>query len=133
MADEPLVDPGFLAGKRILVVEDEFLIALDIERILELVEATHISVSRNRDALLALQGGDRFDFAILDYKLNGDNSGPVADRLTELGVPFIFLTGTSTLQVPEQYRAVTILQKPFDANSLIAALNSAAQKTAGRG
>ncbi len=95
MAEEPSVDPSFLAGKRILVVEDEFLIALDIERILEAAKAEHISVGRNRDALLALQG-DRFDLAILDYKLNGDTSDPVADRLVELGVPFIFLTGTSS-------------------------------------
>ena len=127
-----MVDPSFLAGKRILVVEDEFLIALDIERILELAEASHISVSRNRDALAALQN-DRFDLAILDYKLNGDTSGPVADRLIELKMPFIFLTGASTLQVPPQYRTVTILPKPFDANSLIAALNTAVQKASGRG
>jgi CheY-like chemotaxis protein len=114
-----------LAGKRVLVVEDEFLITLDIERVLESVGITAIvTVGRNRDALGALQG-ERFDFAILDYRLDGDTSTPVAIRLGELDVPYIFLTGASALMVPAHFRAVPIVTKPFEAETLLGAIRKA--------
>ena len=129
MADAtPVADPGFLAGKRILVVEDEFFIVLDIERILEDAKVEIVGTSRNRDALAALAGG-RFDLAILDYKLSEATSEPVAEQLTRLKVPFVFLTGASTQSVPPQYRTVPLVKKPFDGAALIAAL----QKAIGRG
>ena len=114
-----------LVGKRVLIVEDEFRIALDIERVLESAGVEAIaSVSRNRDALGALQN-DRFDVAILDLKLNGDDSLPVAERLSELGVPFIFLTGASKVLVPDPFRTVLVVSKPFDSTTLLAALRQA--------
>ena len=115
---------GFLTGKRILVVEDEFLIALDIERIFEELEVEVVSVSRNRDALGALQGRP-FDLAVLDFKLDGDTSEATADRLVERDVPFIFLTGTSDQTVPARFRDVPVAHKPFDAETLLTALHKA--------
>ncbi len=121
--------PAGLSGKRVLVVEDEFLIALDIERILEATATREIvTVSRNRDALTKLQS-ERFDVALLDLKLNGDNSLPVAERLAALAVPFIFITGASAQAVPAGFRAVPVVIKPFDGDTLLGAL----QKAIGRG
>jgi CheY-like chemotaxis protein len=117
-----------LTGKRVLVVEDEFLIALDIERILEAAGTREIiTISRNQDALARLQS-ESFDIALLDLKLNGDNSLPVAERLTALAVPFIFITGASAQAVPAGFRAVPVVIKPFDGDTLLGAL----QKTIGR-
>jgi DNA-binding NtrC family response regulator len=116
-----------LAGKRILVVEDEFLIALDIESVLESAGTSDIiSVSRNRDAIGALQG-EPFDLAILDYKLDGELSVPVAERLTEMGVPFIFLTGAMAPSSSPRF-AVPFVNKPFDSATLIIAIKKAIER-----
>ncbi|MGI8525539.1 MAG: response regulator [Pseudolabrys sp.] len=114
-----------LSGKGFLVVEDEVRLALDVERILEAGGANDIvTVSRNRDALERLKT-ERFDVAILDLKLNGDNSLPVAERLATLAVAFIFITGASAQAVPTGFRTVPVVVKPFDGDKLLAALRKA--------
>src|SRR3954463_6993766 len=86
---------AFIAGKRCLVVDDEFLIALDIQQALEAAGARVTCLGDADEALPALAGGAQFDVAVLDLKLSGftrDSTG-VAALLTERGVPFVFLTG----------------------------------------
>ena len=64
-------DP-LLSGKRCLVLDDEFLIALDIQQILELAGAAHVACAASaREAIETLRHQPKFDFAVLDVKLSG--------------------------------------------------------------
>jgi CheY-like chemotaxis protein len=85
-----------LTGRRCLVLDDEFLIALDIQQILELAGAKHVaSVATASEAIALLRREPKFDLAVLDLKLGGseDNSLGVASELARMGTPFVFLTG----------------------------------------
>jgi CheY-like chemotaxis protein len=85
-----------LRGKRYLVLDDEFLIALDIQQILELAGAKHVaSVASASEAIELLRREPKFDIAVLDVKLGAseDNSLGVASVLAKAGTPFVFLTG----------------------------------------
>jgi CheY-like chemotaxis protein len=130
MSDMPSTDPKPLRGKRILVVEDEFLILLDIQGILESSGAQSIiTASHVDDAMTAIannQNADRFDVAVLDLKLDKDSATPVAERLTNIGVPFVFLTGSpDDAGLTHEFKSTPVVSKPFDSAALLAALEQA--------
>ena len=115
---------SFLSGKSILLVEDEFLLALQLEELLQ----SHGGAVRGPyrkldDAMNAAQRED-FDFAILDINLSGTMVYPLADHLLARGIPFLFLTGYSQANMPEQFHGVTRLNKPCDPAQLIATLRA---------
>ena len=115
---------SFLSGKSILLVEDEFLLALQLEEFLQSHGATvHGPYRRLEDALKAAQR-EAFDFAILDINLSGTMVYPLADHLLARGVPFLFLTGYSQANLPAQFHGVTRLNKPCDPAQLIATLRA---------
>ncbi|HZD89740.1 MAG TPA: response regulator [Pseudolabrys sp.] len=122
-------DTPILAGKRCLVLEDEFLIALDIQQLLETAGATSIvSVGTVAEALDALNDGSRFDMVILDVKVGGEggSSMTVAAMLSEQGTPFVFLTGLRAEEVKVgAFAAVPVVEKPYQATTLIEALRGA--------
>ncbi len=99
--------------RRILIVEDEMIVALFIEDLLdELGYKVAGTASRLEDALERAQMDD-FDLAILDVHLQGEEVFPLADFLAERGVPFIFATGYGERGIPERLRIAPTLQKPF--------------------
>lgn len=115
---------SFLRGKSILLVEDEFLLALQLEELLQSHGGiVHGPYRRLDDAMNAAQRGN-FDFAILDINLSGTMVYPLADQLLARGVPFLFLTGYSQANLPEQFHGVTRLNKPCDPAQLIATLRT---------
>ena len=65
-----------------------------------------------------------FSAAILDVNLDGKEIFPVADILSERGLPFVFVTGYGERSLPERFRDRPALQKPFQAEQLSAALGS---------
>ena len=91
-------DP-LLSGKRCLVLDDEFLIALDIQQILELAGAAHVACAATAtEAIETLRRQPKFDFAVLDVKLSGPvpNSLGVAALLAEKETLFVFLRASMT-------------------------------------
>ena len=109
-----------LAGLNILVVEDEFLIASDIESTLIDLGCTVVGpVPTVAEALLAV-GKGRIDGAILDVNVDGEFVYPVADVLRERGVPIVFATGYGDSVLDERYRDVPTLAKPFNQKRLSA-------------
>src|SRR4026207_2143751 len=84
---------SFLSGRSILLVEDEFLLALQLEELLESHGGTVRGPSRTLDDALKAAQRENFDFAILDINLNGTMVYPLADQLLASRTPFLFLTG----------------------------------------
>ena len=111
--------------KRVLLVEDDGLVAMLVEDMLdELGFACIGNPGSVSEALAALSAGG-FDVAILDVNLNGERVFPVADALVDDGVPFVFATGYGAADIPEAYRRWPVAAKPFRLDDLEAALNAA--------
>ncbi len=121
-------DP-LLSGKRCFVLDDEFLIALDIQQILENAGAAHVACAATvAEAIAQLSRGLNFDIAVLDVKLSGPdrNSLGVASLLAEQGTPFVFLTGMRVDDVhAKQFPQAPVIEKPYDAAALLNAVRRA--------
>jgi CheY-like chemotaxis protein len=103
-----------LSGRRVLVVEDESLVAMLLETILEDMGCTPVGPASNIDEGLALAtDGDPLDAALLDVNVAGRQVFPVAEALKERGVPFVFSTGYGEGGLPEEWRGQATIQKPF--------------------
>jgi CheY-like chemotaxis protein len=103
-----------LEGRRILVVEDEFLIAMEVEDILRALGAEVVGpFGRLKPALAAVQQ-EVLDGAVLDVCLDGETSELVAAELVSRGVPVLLTTGYESEQLPPDLRHLPRLRKPFD-------------------
>jgi CheY-like chemotaxis protein len=117
---------AILAGMRLLIVEDEFIVTLDIERVLESAGVAEIvSAGRVADALQALDEGSNFDLALVDLKLERDSALPVVERLAALAIPFVILTGSPDTAETRSFPRAPVVGKPFDDATLMAALELA--------
>jgi DNA-binding response OmpR family regulator len=103
---------------RIMVVEDEALIAALMEEWLVEMGCTTIGPVGSVDAAMALLDGTRPDGVLLDVSLGKESSYPVADKLTAMGVPFAFSTGRSDNEILPRYQGSLTLAKPFDFDAL---------------
>lgn len=112
-----------LKGLRALILEDEVLIALDLEEILRDLGAAEVSVARSLDDADA---DAAFDFAILDLMLGGRSTVEFASVLFARGIPFVFATGRSdAAQLVANLPGVPIVGKPFSSDALIEAIAQA--------
>jgi PAS domain S-box-containing protein len=110
--------PPSSSGQRVLLVEDEALVAMMIQD--WLIEAGHSvigPISRASEALRAAAEAD-YDAAILDINLGDGMAYPVADLVAKRGVPFVFVTGYEADTVDERFSDVPILQKPIERQML---------------
>jgi CheY-like chemotaxis protein len=109
---------------RVLVVEDEYLVAMLVEDMLDVLGYEVAEIAQNLSAATDAAERGNFDVAVLDVNLDGAMSNPVAEILQRRGIPFIFATGYGK-SGPHESFAVPALQKPFDENDLRGALSSA--------
>lgn len=107
-----------LVGLRILVVEDEFFVAMEIKAILTDAGCDVIGPASRLPKASRLAREERLDGAILDINIDGQKINPVARELRERGVPIILLTGYGAASVEEDLRSECRLDKPFDAEEL---------------
>ncbi|HEX8584838.1 MAG TPA: response regulator [Allosphingosinicella sp.] len=112
---------------RVLIVEDEMLVAMNIEDMLLDLGHEVAGLATRLAPALALAGESEIDAAVLDVNLAGEHSFPVADLLDKRGIPFLFATGYGLGGIEERYRGRVVLQKPFRLADLGAALRSAVQ------
>ncbi|AXK73735.1 response regulator [Lysobacter sp. TY2-98] len=104
-----------LRGLRVLVVEDEYLVADDLRRGLEMAGAHVLGpVPSVRLALDLLASSNAPDVAILDVNLGGEAVVPVADALIARGIRFVFATGYDGPVMPAAYRGIPCCERPFD-------------------
>ena len=105
--------PELLDGRRILVLEDEYLVALDMKQMIEDWGGTVVGPVGRLAQAFALAESEELDGALLDVCLKGDLSFAVADELIAKGVPVIFVTGYDTPMLPERFATTPRLAKPF--------------------
>lgn len=106
-----------LEGQRVLLVEDQFVIAMDCEDMLTTLGAAQVEVCANVSEALSLLSETVPDLAILDVNLGGETSEAISHRLRECGAPFIFATGYDDVPIPGAGQATT-LRKPYNLASL---------------
>ena len=108
---EPKVSP--LQGLRILVVEDEMMVAMLMEDMLQLFGCTIVGPAASTAQAFVLIETEVFDGATLDLNLAGRSVYPVADELARRGIPFLFVTGYGAEELRSDYTNRPKLPKPF--------------------
>ncbi|TIX90050.1 response regulator [Rhizobium sp. P44RR-XXIV] len=105
--------------QRALILEDNLIIAMEVEEILHLVGIGQVEIASNLEQAVNAIHSDSFDFAMLDVNLGESTSFGFARLLTERGIAFGFVSGYSdTLDFPPDLRHVPLLNKPFDEQSM---------------
>lgn len=116
---------AMLAGHDVLLVEDSLIIALDAEDIAGRLGAQTVVTAATVQGALDSIDAARPTVAVLDINLGDRNSYPVADRLAELGVPFLFATGYGEqANLPMEHRGRLVVQKPYTLENVARALDS---------
>ena len=109
-------------GLRILIVEDEGMVAMLLEEIVDELGYTVVGPVAHVAPALELLEAEEIDGALLDVNLVGERSYPIADALDERGRPYVFITGYGLAGLDEAYRDRPVLQKPFTRDRLEQAL-----------
>ena len=114
-----------LEGHEILLVEDSLIIALDAEDIASRLGAESVTTAATVEAALECIHDRKPTVAMLDINLGDRNSYPIADRLLELGIPFLFATGYGEqANPPMAHRGRLIVQKPYTLENVARAMDS---------
>lgn len=109
-----------LQDRRILIVEDEYMLADELRTALSNAGANVAGmVGTVGDALDELDAQAPFDAAVLDVNLAGDSVFPVADRLAERRIPFVFTTGYDASAIPARFRGIVRFEKPVEMRRLL--------------
>jgi DNA-binding response OmpR family regulator len=104
---------------RILVVEDENFLAMELTWIVEDAGYSVVGPERSVAETSKMLAWNKVDLALLDVNIGGEMVFPVSKMLDMLGVPFVFITSNSTL-VPAEYRHRPLMTKPFRPQALLA-------------
>ncbi|MHB2207564.1 response regulator [Methylobacterium sp. CM6257] len=103
---------NMLAGRRVLVVEDDYFLADETSRALKAAGATVLGPVPSVEGAFDILEKNTPDAAVLDVNLAGEMSFPIADALAASNVPFVFVTGYDQGAIPTSYAAVLWLAKP---------------------
>jgi PAS domain S-box-containing protein len=115
LAPDPRIS---ISGNRVMIVEDEALVAMVVTESLTTLGCSVVGpFSRCSDAIASIEA-DEIDAAILDVNLDGEMVYPLADLLTQRGVPFIFVTGYGAESIDERFTHVPVIQKPVERHVL---------------
>lgn len=116
-----------LGHKRVLIVEDEFLLGFSLLEDLTEAGADVIGPVSTVEEALRIVASESFDLAVLDINVRGEMSFPVADELLARNVPLIFLTGYDADAIPDRLQRLPRLGKPYHPKELASALMEAVQ------
>jgi light-regulated signal transduction histidine kinase (bacteriophytochrome) len=121
----PQAGPGKMLQRHdVLLVEDSLIIALDAEDIVSRLGAESVATAATIDSALDQIDANTPSVAILDINLGDRTSFPIADRLLDLGVPFLFATGYGEqAQIPQDHRGRLVVQKPYTLENVARALD----------
>ena len=124
--DTDSLQPGRAPGaiRRVLVVEDESLVAMMIEEMLQELNCSVLGPAGDLAEAMGFAEKAEFDLALLDVSLRRTPSFPVAEILQKRGIPFAFMTGYGAQDFPPAYQQLPRLSKPFDLPDLQRALKA---------
>ena len=111
-----------LEGRKILIVEDEGPIALNLASAVAQAGGIVIGPTPSVAGSFALMAEHTLDGALLDIRLRGETSFALADVLAVLGIPFVFVSGLSSALMPYPHRDRPLFDKPYEAANVIATL-----------
>lgn len=114
-----------LLGLRVLVVEDDYFIALELCAALRGAGADVIGPARDVQSGLAAIGREQIDCAVLDINMQGRLSFQIAAELSTRDIPAVFATGYDGTTIPEKFADIPRLEKPVDLPALCRAVESA--------
>ena len=122
-----MIEAGTLQGLKILIVEDEFMLAEDLSALLADAGATVFGPVGWVDEAVAFvqSNGHQLSAAVVDVNLHGEPSYPIADALVACGTPFVFVTGYDLSAMDIAYRDFPRCEKPWRPEAIMAALTSA--------
>jgi DNA-binding response OmpR family regulator len=112
---------------RILIVEDEPLIAFEVEQTLTDAGFEIVGVAARVEEALAMIDDGALDAAVLDANLNRVSAAPIAIALTARGLPFVVTTGYTREQLPDGFKAGALIEKPCLPEQIIEALTAVLQ------
>lgn len=110
--------------RRVLVVEDETLVAMMLEEMLQELNCSVLGPAGDLAEAMGFAETGEFDLALLDVSLRRTPSFPVAEILQKRGIPFAFMTGYGVQDFPPAYQQLPRLSKPFDLPDLQRALKA---------
>ena len=111
-----------LHGSRVLLVEDDFIILMELQSVLTDAGAVIVGACQSLQDALAKAERDDITIAILDIRLERQTSAPIARKLARRGIPFIFYTGqVETEPIRAEWPACRIVSKPAPARAIVAA------------
>ncbi len=126
-----MADGNELAGRRILIIEDDYFIADEVARTLRKSGADIIGPAGTvEDALALISSAQEVDIAVLDINLHGAMAFPIADQLIERGIPLVFATGYDQNVIPDRFAAIARFSKPVSYAHLSRALAENASERA---
>ena len=111
-----------LNGRKILIVEDEAPIALNLAAAVQQAGGIVIGPVASVAGAHAAMADNRLDGALLDIRLRNETSFPLADVLAVLNIPFVFVSGLSSALMPYTHRERPLFDKPYESGEVIAAL-----------
>lgn len=120
--------PTALAGKRVLIIEDDYYQSYDEATHIARAGGTVVASTADADEACAMIGRERIDLALVDINLGQGPSFQTAKALRDRGIPFIFTTGYDAAVLPDDFQDEVLVLKPFSQNTLIAALALAADR-----
>ena len=113
-----------LSGVRVLIVEDDPLLAMDLEDTLAEAGALVVGLCRSLAEAMARANVDDFAVAVLDFSLGPYTASPVARRLARRRVPFVLYAGTSNRDPSLAEWTCAIVEKPASPNALVSAIRT---------
>ena len=114
-----------LQGVRVLIIEDDSLVAMSVGDMLSDLGCSVIGSAGSLTQAFEMVDAGGFDFALLDVNLRGQEVFPVAEVLTQQGIPFAFASGYGRAGLPDEFRTRPIVSKPFQMTELSTVLSSA--------
>ena len=117
---------GILAARRILIVEDEALIALAVEEEARLLGAEETYIAYHKQQALEAIDGWKPDFAVIDVSLTDTCSDyGIADALADHGIPFVFSSGHLAGELPDRHIGRPFVSKPMQSSDFAEAVKMA--------
>jgi CheY-like chemotaxis protein len=130
LLERPILTTKPLDGLHILILEDEFLIAMDVEQLCRDHGASEVTIHRSLDEL-GDAPSDAFDYdaAVVDIRLGGVSTTDFALSLFQRGVPFVFATGyADPAETAAMFPGVTVVGKPYLGEDIVGALAGAVSR-----